>query len=129
MPNWQVSATTSPQHNQPQTNHIPIAGVFFTGGSLNPARSFGPDVVTATFDGYHWIYWLGPALGSLLAVVIYRVIKMLEYETANPGQDFDENEIQAIEDIDDPETADEVRRPPVASPTMMDRESTTVTPP
>lgn len=32
-------------------------GVYYTGGSLNPARSFGPCVASATFEGYHWIYW------------------------------------------------------------------------
>jgi len=39
-----------------------LLGVFYTGGSLNPARSFGPAVVLRTFSGYHWIYWLGPRL-------------------------------------------------------------------
>lgn len=27
-----------------------------TGGSLNPARSFGPDVITGKFNSDHWIY-------------------------------------------------------------------------
>jgi aquaporin related protein len=66
-----------------------LAGVLFTGGSLNPARSFGPDVVLRTFDKYHWIYWVGPFLGAAVAVGFYQFIKMLEYETANPGQDSD----------------------------------------
>ncbi|KAF2034305.1 aquaporin [Setomelanomma holmii] len=66
-----------------------MAGVSFTGGSLNPARSFGPDVVLRTFDSYHWIYWIGPVLGAILAVVFYRLIKALEYETANPDADGD----------------------------------------
>ncbi|GME28761.1 Major intrinsic protein [Neofusicoccum parvum] len=87
-----------------------MSGVYFTGGSLNPARSFGPDVILHTFDGYHWIYWVGPALGSLLAVVMYRLIKTLEYETANPGQDFDENEIEAFDPGQDPQNPEDVRR-------------------
>lgn len=33
-----------------------LVGVFFTGGSLNPARSFGPCVATRKFDSEHWIY-------------------------------------------------------------------------
>ncbi|KAF2205858.1 aquaporin-like protein [Delitschia confertaspora ATCC 74209] len=66
-----------------------LAGVFFTGGSLNPARSFGPDVILGQFDGYHWIYWVGPFLGSILAVLFYRLVKGLEYENANPGADTD----------------------------------------
>lgn len=64
-----------------------LVGVYFTGGSLNPARSFGPALVNRNFNGYHWIYWLGPLLGALLAAGFYKFIKALEYETANPDQD------------------------------------------
>lgn len=32
---------------------------------------------------------MGPALGSVLAAGFYKFIKVLEYETANPGQDLD----------------------------------------
>ncbi|TIA60816.1 aquaporin-like protein [Aureobasidium pullulans] len=66
-----------------------LVGVFYTGGSLNPARSFGPCAVTGVWDSEHWIYWLGPAIGALIAVVFYKFIKILEYEIANPGQDAD----------------------------------------
>ncbi|GAB7359534.1 hypothetical protein MBLNU230_g6723t1 [Neophaeotheca triangularis] len=92
-----------------------LAGVYFTGGSLNPARSFGPCVVLANFPGYHWIYWLGPALGSILAVGFYRFVKVLEYETANPGQDFDDKEDEAFEfDEEKADTGAHVARPNVA---------------
>ncbi|KAF7193430.1 Aquaporin-1 [Pseudocercospora fuligena] len=64
-----------------------LVGVYFTGGSLNPARSFGPAVAIRSFEGYHWIYWVGPLLGSLLSAGFYKFIKALEYETANPDQD------------------------------------------
>jgi glycerol uptake facilitator-like aquaporin len=33
-----------------------LVGVQFTGGSLNPARSFGPCAITGKFDEEHWIY-------------------------------------------------------------------------
>lgn len=66
-----------------------LVAVYYTGGSLNPARSFGPAAVTHNFSGVDWIYWVGPGLGSLIAVVFYRFFKVLEYEMANPGQDAD----------------------------------------
>lgn len=64
-----------------------LVGVYYTGGSLNPARSFGPDVVLKNFTTYHWIYWVGPGLGSILAAGFYKLLKMMHFETANPGQD------------------------------------------
>ncbi|KAL6864630.1 aquaporin-like protein [Trichoderma novae-zelandiae] len=65
-----------------------ICGTNFTGTSINPARSFGPAVVT-DFTGYQWIYWLGPFMGSFLAFAVYTILKWMEYHTANPGQDDD----------------------------------------
>ncbi|KZS93017.1 aquaporin-like protein [Sistotremastrum niveocremeum HHB9708] len=61
-------------------------GLSFTGGSLNTARSFGPAVV-AGFDESHWVYWLGPFLGSLLGTAIYTLLKTFDYWNLNPGQD------------------------------------------
>lgn len=60
-----------------------LMGVFYTGGSVNPARSFGPAVVSRQFHSYHWIYWVGPILGAFLASTFYMFIKALEYETVN----------------------------------------------
>lgn len=73
-----------------------IAGTNYTGTSINPARSFGPAVVTK-FVGIHWIFWVGPFLGSLLAFAVYKLLRWLEYQTANPGQDAGEIESAAPE--------------------------------
>jgi aquaporin related protein len=82
-----------------------LMGVYYTGGSLNPARSFGPCVVLGTFHSYHWIYWVGPLLGALLASGFYLFIKALEYETVNPEQDGEGEKGVAF----DPRTGEERR--------------------
>lgn len=58
--------------------------MFWTGGSLNPARSLGPAVVVKSFPSSFWIYWIAPLVGAGLAALLYKLIKNLEYETANP---------------------------------------------
>ncbi len=55
---------------------------------MNPVRSFGPALILAAtpneykpgesledniFTG-HWVYWLGPLLGSLVAAVTHRIL-------------------------------------------------------
>ncbi|KAB5542745.1 aquaporin-2 [Coniochaeta sp. 2T2.1] len=69
-----------------------LAGVFLTGGSLNPARSFGPSVITGHFGSYHWIYWVGPLLGALLASGFFVLLRRLRYRECNPGPDWEDME-------------------------------------
>jgi glycerol uptake facilitator-like aquaporin len=47
-----------------------LVGVFYTGGSLNPSRSFGPCVVTGTFNKEHWIYCEFTEIASYLGRVL-----------------------------------------------------------
>jgi len=42
----------------------------FSGGALNPARVFGPAVVSGHFD-YHFVWWLGPVSGGIAAGFLY----------------------------------------------------------
>lgn len=68
---------------------VEIAGVRYTGASVNPARSFGPAVAALEFPAHHWIYWVGPLLGAIVTAIYFRFLKMTHYEEANPGQDSD----------------------------------------
>ncbi|MEX2143553.1 MAG: aquaporin [Anaerolineales bacterium] len=45
-----------------------------TGGALNPARAFGPALLTGTL-GQFWIYVLGPALGAAMAALVHGILK------------------------------------------------------
>ena len=45
-----------------------------TGGSFNPARAFGPDIVSGAFGGvgtFLFVYVLGPIVGAVLAGMAY----------------------------------------------------------
>jgi aquaporin Z len=50
--------------------YIALAGLWgspISGASMNPARTFGPNLVGADFTSY-WVYVAGPLAGAMLAV-------------------------------------------------------------
>ncbi len=57
--------------------YIILAGLWaspISGASMNPARSFGPDLVLLDFSHY-WVYIVGPIAGGLLAVGIAYILR------------------------------------------------------
>jgi aquaporin Z len=56
--------------------YVALAGVWagpVSGASMNPARSFGPELVSPDFSNY-WIYVIGPLVGAV-ATAIARVLR------------------------------------------------------
>ena len=57
--------------------YIALAGLWsspVSGASMNPARSFGPDLVNWDFSNY-WVYLVGPLAGALIAVGFAYVLR------------------------------------------------------
>ena len=81
--------------------YIALAGLWgspISGASMNPARTFGPTLVSMDFNAY-WVYVAGPLAGACIAVGAAFVLRgrgggrsgsaaaqgMLFTEVANPG--------------------------------------------
>ena len=57
--------------------YIALAGLWgspISGTSMNPARTFGPDLIGRDFTAY-WVYIAGPLAGAVLAVAIAFVLR------------------------------------------------------
>ncbi len=67
-----------------------LVAVPLTGASMNPARSFGPALLSNAWAD-HWVYWVGPLIGAALAAVAYTIIfgdendrRLMRRAPANP---------------------------------------------
>ncbi len=59
-----------------------LVGVPLTGASMNPARTFGPALISGAWE-FHWIYWVGPIIGGIIAGIImnWLYVKKAELES------------------------------------------------
>jgi len=58
-------------------SYIALAGLWgspISGASMNPARTFGPDLIGGTFTDY-WVYIAGPLTGAAIAVGFAYVLR------------------------------------------------------
>ncbi|XP_073027828.1 probable aquaporin NIP7-1 [Primulina eburnea] len=46
-----------------------------SGGSMNPARSLGPALISWRFD-HLWVYLLAPTIGAIVGVLVYRILRL-----------------------------------------------------
>ena len=51
-----------------------LMGGGLTGASMNPARSFGPAIMAGEWE-MHWMYWVAPIAGMLVAARIYEFVR------------------------------------------------------
>ncbi|KAM8974928.1 aquaporin-2-like [Pelodytes ibericus] len=57
-----------------------LLGIYYTGCSMNPARSFAPAVITGNFT-VQWVFWLGPLCGAVLGSLIYQYLLVTNTKT------------------------------------------------
>jgi len=58
---------------------IHLVAVPLTGASVNPARTFGPALISGFWE-FHWLYWAAPILGGIIAGVL------MNYIYVNPAE-------------------------------------------
>jgi glycerol uptake facilitator protein len=84
-----------------------------TGASLNPARTFGPYVASAFFDGSPpWedfaLYWAGPFIGGAAAAFVYDAVaqpRLLGAAVEAPGSEGQQQDREIVVDATADETA------------------------
>jgi aquaporin TIP len=55
----------------------------WTGAAMNPARWFGPALVTGNWDDW-WVWVVGPVAGGIVAAVLYWAVFLRDKEPATP---------------------------------------------
>mgnify|MGYP001558706822 FL=1 len=64
-----------------------LAAFPLTGAAFNPARAFGPAMVTGQWS-LHYVYWVGPAAGAVLGTAAARFLFSAQSEEKEPEDVF-----------------------------------------
>lgn len=59
---------------------IHLIAVPLTGASVNPARTFGPALISGFWE-FHWLYWAAPILGGVIAGLIMNYVFVKKAES------------------------------------------------
>jgi len=57
-----------------------LMGYLLTGGVMNPARAFGPQLVANNWGDDWWIWYVGPFAGGVIAAVLYELLYLRSSE-------------------------------------------------
>jgi MIP family channel proteins len=61
-----------------------LMGGPLTGAAMNPARAFGPELLSNTWDDF-WIWYVGPFAGGVIAAVAYEILYLRPVQPAVVG--------------------------------------------
>ena len=94
-----------------------LVGVPLTGASMNPARTFGPAVVSGFWE-LHWLYWVAPIIGGIIAGVImnYVFVNKAEPKTksvsrsTSKSQQLEQYEKQYLSRLEQEPTKEETKK-------------------
>ena len=94
-----------------------LVGVPLTGASMNPARTFGPAVVSGFWE-LHWLYWVAPIIGGIIAGVImnYVFVNKAEPKTKSvsrsrgKSQDLEQYEKQYLSRLEQEPVKEETKK-------------------
>ena len=68
-----------------------------TGGSFNPARSFGPAIMSGKWTA-HWLYWIAPIAGMVGSMRLYELLRPASAMDATPV--FDQSHAPYLQPVD-----------------------------